>query len=122
MSALAERLPTLGVTGSVANATRGQVINLVEPLVTIGDPGNVGYQKLELWDSNGTVAGGQFKINGVAQTGGHQIDLTPADVANTVFVAGASAGSDTLYAQLVQTDGTLSGWKAVRLRRCRTRR
>ncbi len=47
-----------------------------------------GYQKLELWDSNGTVAGGQFEVNGVAQTGGHEIDVTPANVANTVFDAG----------------------------------
>ena len=52
-----------------------QVINLAS-LLTIGDPGNVGYQKLELWDSNGTLTGGQFKINGVAhQTGGHEIDV-----------------------------------------------
>ena len=78
--------PTLGVS-SVASATRGQVINL-SSLLTIGDPGSVGYQKLELWDSNGTVGGGQFMVNSVVQTGGHEIDVSPANVANTVFDAG----------------------------------
>ena len=43
--------------------------------MTISDPDSVGYQKLELWDSNGTVAGGQFVVNGVPQTGGHEIDV-----------------------------------------------
>ena len=50
-------------------------------LVTIADPDHVGFQKLELWDSNGTAAGGQFVINGVAQTGGHEIDVAPGDIA-----------------------------------------
>ena len=60
---------------------------------------------------NGTVAGGQFKVNGVAQTGGHEIDVPPANVANTVFDAGTLAGTDTLWARLLQYDGTLTAWK-----------
>jgi hypothetical protein len=40
---------------------------------------------LELWDSNGTLAGGQFVVNGVAQTRGHEIDVSPANVAGVVF-------------------------------------
>ncbi len=101
--------PTLSVT-SIGSASKGQVINL-SSLVTIADPGNVGYQKLELWDSNGTVAGGQFEVNGVAQTGGHEIDVTPANVANTVFDAGTVGGTDTLWARLLQDDGTLTAWQ-----------
>src|SRR5581483_8109380 len=101
--------PTLTVS-NVASATGGQVINLAN-LITISDPSSVGYQKLELWDSAGTVTGGQFKINGTAQTGGHEIDVTPANVANTVFDTGTFGGTDTLWAQLMQNDGTLSGWK-----------
>ena len=101
--------PTLSVT-SDPNATSGQHIAL-SSLVTIADPGNVGYQKLELWDSNGTVAGGQFVVNGVAQTGGHEIDVAPGNVASTVFDAGTAGGNDTLWAQLQLNDGTLSGWK-----------
>ncbi len=80
---------------SDAAATGGQQIAL-SSLVSIADPGHVGYQKLELWDSNGTVAGGEFVVNGVAQTGGHEIDVAPANVANTVFDVGTAGGSDTL--------------------------
>src|SRR6202012_2469363 len=80
-------------------------------LVTVSDPGNVGYQKLQLWDSDGTVIGGEFLINGVAQTGGHAINV-PAG-ANVVFDAGTLGGTDTLWAQLVQDDGSLTGWKEL---------
>jgi hypothetical protein len=102
-------LPTLAVT-SDASATRGQTLAL-STLVTIADPGAVSYQKLELWDSDGTPAGGEFMVNGVAQSGGHEIDVTPANVANTVFDAGTAGGTDTLWAQLLENNGTLTGWQ-----------
>ena len=76
--------------------SRVEVIDLSD-LVTITDPGFVGYQQLELWDSNGTLAGGQFVVNGMPQTGGHEIDVSPANVANTVFDVGTSGGTDTLW-------------------------
>jgi hypothetical protein len=102
---------------SVANATKGQIINL-STLVTISDPGNVGYQQLELWDSNGTAAGGRFVIGGVAQTGGHEIDITSGTVAalsqvpsGLVFDAGTASGTDMLWAQLLETDGSVTGWQ-----------
>jgi hypothetical protein len=101
--------PTLAVHND-ATATPGQVINL-SSLVTISDPGGVSYQKLELWDSNGTAATGQFVVNGVGQTGGHEIDVTPANVANTVFDEGTSGNTDTLWAQLLLNNGTLTGWQ-----------
>src|SRR5205807_2106484 len=91
-------------------ATRGQQIALSN-LVTMADPDGVGYQKLELWDSNGTVGGGQFVVNGTPQTGGHEIDVSPANVANTVFDVGTAGGTDTLWAQLLQNNGTLTGWQ-----------
>ena len=47
-----------------------------------------------------------------AQTGGHEIDVSPADVATTVFDAGTLAGTDMLWAQLLQSNGTLTGWQA----------
>jgi Cellulase (glycosyl hydrolase family 5) len=102
-------LPTLTVSNA-PNATNSEVIDL-SSLVTIADPANVRYQKLELWDSKGTVAGGQFVVNGVAQTGGHEIDVTPANVTSTVFKVGTVAGTDTLQARLLQTNGTLTAWK-----------
>jgi hypothetical protein len=101
--------PNLTVS-SDSSATRGQVINL-PTLVTISDPGNVGYKALELWDSKGTVAGGEFVVNGLAQTGGHTINVSPANVANTVFDAGTSAGSDKLWARLLQDNGMLTAWQ-----------
>jgi hypothetical protein len=86
--------------------------------VTILDPGNVGYQKLELWDSTGTAAGGRFVIGGVAQTGGHEIDITSGNVAalsqvpsGLVFDAGTASGTDMLWAQLLETDGSVTGWQ-----------
>ncbi len=101
--------PTLAVHDD-STATHDQTVAL-SSLVTIADSGGVGYQKLELWDSNGTAAGGRFVVNGVAQTAGHEIDVSPADVANTVFDAGTSAGPDTLWARLLQNDGTLTPWQ-----------
>jgi len=102
------KITTLSVHND-PTATSGQHIAL-SSLVTVADPGGVGYQKLELWDSNGTAAGGQFVVNGVAQTGGHEIDVTPANVANTVFDAGLK-GTDTLLVPSQFNDGTLSGWQ-----------
>ncbi len=101
--------PTLAVS-DYTTATPGQVINL-SSLVTVSDAGAVGYQKLELWDSIGTAAGGQFVVNGVAQTGGHEIDVSPADVANTTFHEGTTGNTDTLWARLLQNDGTLTAWQ-----------
>jgi len=101
--------PTLNVT-SIGSGIGGEVLNL-SSLVTITDPGLVGYQQLELWDSKGTLAGGRFVVNGVPQTGGHEIDVAPANVANTVFDAGTAGGSDTLWARLLQNDGSLTQWQ-----------
>ena len=70
--------PTIAVSND-ATARRGQVIPL-STLVAISDRFGLAFQKLELWDSNGSVAGGQFVVNGQAQTGGHEIDVAPANV------------------------------------------
>lgn len=73
---------------SDGSATGGEVIALWTR-VTISDPSNVVYQTPEPWDSDGTVVGGEFKINNVAQPAGRTINVSPANVANTVFDAGA---------------------------------
>ena len=101
--------PTLNVT-SIGSGIGGEVLNL-SSLVTISDPGFVGYQQLDLWDSKGTLAGGRFVVNGVPQTGGHEIDVSPANVANTVFDAGTAGHTDTLWARLLQNDGSLTQWQ-----------
>jgi hypothetical protein len=103
-------LPSLTVN-NVANATPGQVLSL-SSFLTIAEPGNVGYTQLELWDSNGTAAGGQFNVNGTLETGGQEIDVTPANVANTFFDVGTTAGgTDTLWARLLQNNGQLTSWE-----------
>ncbi len=101
--------PTLSVT-SVANATKGQLIPLSN-LATVLDPGFVGYQDLQLWDSDGTVAGGEFTINGMAQPANQPINVTPANFTNTVFDAGTQGGTDTLWARLVQDNGAATAWQ-----------
>jgi hypothetical protein len=116
-TAVANPVPTLGVS-SVANATSGEVVSLSK-LVTIAgasslvDAGEAdsAYAQLELWDSRGTAAGGQFVLDGVAQTGGHEIDVSPDDLTSTVFDAGTAAGTDMLWARLLQNDGTLTAWQ-----------
>ena len=64
-----------------------------------------------MWDSKGTVAGGQFVVNGVAQTGGHEIDVQPVSVASTVFDVGTAGGTDTLWARLLENNGTFTAWQ-----------
>jgi hypothetical protein len=58
--------PALNAT-SVGSGIGGEVLNLSR-LGTISDPGFVGYEQLELWDSKGTLAGGQFVVNGMRST------------------------------------------------------
>jgi len=103
------QLPTLSVTGG-QNAPAGQKVSL-SSLVTVLDPSNVGYQTLELWDSNGTPSGGELVVNGVGQTGGHEIDVAAANVNNTMYDVGSVAGTDELWARLLQNDGTLTAWQ-----------
>jgi hypothetical protein len=103
------QVPTLSLSNDLT-AMHGQQIALSN-LVSIVDSDGVGYQKLELWDSNGTITGGQFVVNGVPQTGGHEVDVSPTDVANTVFDVGALGGTDTLWAQLLQSNGQPTGWQ-----------
>ena len=101
--------PTLTVSND-PTASPGQTVAL-SSLVTIADPDSVGYQNLELWDANGTVTGGEFVVNGMPQTGGQEIDVAPANVAGTVFDVGTLGGTDTLWARLLENDGTLTAWQ-----------
>jgi hypothetical protein len=109
VTAPAAQLPSVAVQDD-RSATAGESIPLSR-LVTVVDPQNVGFQSLQLWDSNGTPGGGQFVVGGAPQTGGHIIEVAPADLANTVFHAGTVAGSDLVWAQIVQSNGQASGWK-----------
>src|SRR4029077_3841565 len=111
VSAPVAQLPSLSVLDD-PSAVRGAPVSLGD-LVSIADPDRVSFQKLELWDSyGGSALAGQFVVNGAPQGSGREIDVTPADVANTFFNAGSLGGSDLLWAQLVESDGQLSGWKS----------
>jgi hypothetical protein len=77
-----------------------------------------------LRDSNGTAAGGEFFVNGVAQTGSHKIDVT--NVASALFDARTAGGSDVLWEQLQLNDGSpdpagKSSPSTCRLTRCKLR-
>ena len=50
-------------------------------------------------------------IGNSPQTGGHIIEVAPADLANTVFHVGTLGATDQLWAQIVQSNGQASGWK-----------
>src|SRR5205823_7840792 len=104
-------VPTLTVTVSHDSFPTRRSYDLLSNLVTIADLGNVSYQKLELWDSNGTVTGGQFVVNGVAQTGGHERNVARRNAAHTLIYDATSGGTDTLWARLLQDDGTLTAWQ-----------
>ena len=103
--------PTVTVTRN-SSATRGQTLSL-SSLVTILDPDSVGYQALQLWDTNGTAATGEFMVNNVALPAGQWVNVSPANVANTVFDVGTLGGSDTLYARLLEDNGTLTSVEVV---------
>jgi ABC-2 family transporter protein len=113
VTALVAQLPTLVVQDD-RTATAGETIALAR-LVTVVDPENVGFQSVQLWDSNGTPAGGQFVIGETPQTGGHIIEIAPADLANTVFHVGTLGATDLLWAQIVQSNGQASGWQPFKI-------
>src|SRR6185369_830384 len=86
--------PALNVR-NFTGADAGQFIALSN-MVTVSDPGHENYQTLQLWDSNGSSAGGLLVVNGVSQTGGHEIDISLTDAAITGFFAGNLGVTDTL--------------------------
>ena len=102
--------PTLSVT-SVGSAIKGQVLDL-SGLVTISDPGFVGYQQLELWDSKGTLAGGQFVVNGMRRPAGTR-SMSRRRMLPTRCSTPDRGRTDTLLARLLQTNGSLTAWQKL---------
>ena len=63
----------------------------------------------QFYDATAGVSSGHFVVNGVAQAAGQTIDVTPAQLAQTTFVAGHSA---TDHLMVRAFDGTTwSDWK-----------
>ena len=72
-------------------------------------------QHVQVWDDTSDPASGHFVINGVAQSAGHPIDLTLAQVAQTVFQTAAAGSTDDVYVRV--SDGTAwSDWRWIHLR------
>jgi hypothetical protein len=60
---------------------------------------------------DGGAGGGQFRVNGVGQASGASITVDAANLANTVYAAGGTQGSETLWVRV--NDGIAwSEWKS----------
>ena len=98
--------PTVNINAG-ATATAGQIFPLQNNLVFISDIDNDAITRYQIYDNNDDPNSGHFSINGVAQAARIVIDLSPAQFAQTTFVAGAH--SDTL--QIRAFDGI--AWSAA---------
>ena len=108
VTAPAGQLPTLSVRSDPGASRTDQIA--LSNLVIITDPDSVGYQKLELWESGGS--GGGRAVRGQARPRPAAMKSTllrqPGDSA---FNVGTLGGTDTLWAQLLQANGQLTGWE-----------
>jgi hypothetical protein len=87
---------------------RTDSIHVAGPLYTVTDADNDTMTAYQLWDSTADPTSGHFAMGGVAQPAGQAIDVTPSQMANTVFVAGY--GMDHLWVRAF--DGLLwSDWQ-----------
>jgi len=69
-------------------------------------------QHVQVWDDTSDPASGHFVVNGVAQSAGHPIDLTLAQVAQTVFQTAAAGSTDDVYVRV--SDGAAwSDWRWI---------
>lgn len=98
--------PNVGVAS--VTAAKGEAFALSSLFSTSDSDGDAitGYQ---IWDSTVGENSGRFMINGQAAAENKAIDVSPADLANTVFQSGS--GTDQLWIRA--TDGTTwSVWKS----------
>lgn len=80
-------------------------------LFQLSDPDRDSIVHYQLWDSDPKASSGHFAVNGVAQAANQAIDLSPAQLTQTTFVAGSVAGTDQLWVKA--SDGMAwSDWHA----------
>ena len=110
VTAPAARLPTLTVHND-SSATRGITIALYHTCDDhrsrqrqLSEAGSVGFHR--------HAGGGQFVVNGNRRPAGTRSTWRRATSASTVFDVGTLGGTDTLWAQLLQWNGQLTGWQA----------
>jgi hypothetical protein len=97
------------VHGSTVNAHGGQILQL-SSLFSASDPDGdpLSYY---LYDASTGANNGHFSIAGVAQTNGHWITVTQAQLAQITFVAGQNGASDTLL--MLADDGSVQGYNSL---------
>jgi VCBS repeat-containing protein len=94
----------------------------VSSLFTVADANSDTITKYQLWDDNGARGTGDdhsspdntghFVVNGVAETAGHAIDVSAAEIANSVFANGTVGSTEILWERAF--DGTdWSNWTSV---------
>jgi hypothetical protein len=78
-------------------------------LFSVTDADNDTMVQYQFYD--GGAGGGQFRVNGTGQASGVSITVDAANLANTVYAAGSSQGSETLWVRV--NDGIAwSEWKS----------
>lgn len=93
------------VTATNVTATHGQSTVTASSLIGASDGDGDSITLYGLWDTQGS---GHWSVNGLAQATNAEIDLTPAQLAQTSYVFGSAA--DTLYVRAF--DGIAWGdWK-----------
>jgi hypothetical protein len=98
-------------SGSAISTTRGNAIQL-SSLFSASDPDGDSLSYY-VYDASTGPNNGHFSIAGVAQTNGHWITVTQAQLSQTTFVAGQSGASDTLL--MIADDGSLQGHNSVQV-------
>ncbi len=100
------RAPTITMTPvSVQTGASVAVTNLFG----VSDPDGDAITAYQIWD---TAGGGYFTINGVPQASGVAVDVTTAQLAQTNYVGGTFAGSETVWIRA--NDGTVwSPWASL---------
>ena len=98
-------------SGTAISATSGAVIQL-STLFSASDPDGdpLSYY---VYDASTGPNNGHFSIAGVAQTNGHWITVTQAQLSQTTFVTGQSGASDTLL--MIADDGSLQGYNSLQV-------
>jgi hypothetical protein len=100
----ANTAPVVSIANMNVTMSQDQTV-AASTLFTASDPDGDSIAQYDFWDTG--EGGGHWVVNGVAQTGGHDIFVAASQMAHMSYVAGSS--TDTLWVRV--NDGTLwSPW------------
>jgi hypothetical protein len=80
-------------------------------LFSVTDPDGDGITKYEFWDSGTASSSGYFAIDGQRQSANAAIPVTAANLSHVTYVAGTSAGPETVWVRANDGDAW-SDWKS----------